>query len=343
MSVSLLFIERQNQNPASKILVEVISHFIIMQPFRFTLSNGGTVTGVHAIPQTSPTSAKDRPLIVALHGGCYDSKYFEGVSKYSASFASEAFGVPFVAIDRPSYGGTSSILPVPEGSDFNLETGVWLHRYILPQLWSEIGVPNQCNSVVLLSHSLGVMGGIIAAALHAKDGAPLYPLGGLIANGMGNTQSKSMKSSPPSFIEIDAEHALFPPDRKDAIMFKPGTTTQEVLSHCERLNAVSPLPELTEFPAVWMPVWKEKWAAQVTVPVMFCLVDDDPFFIVDKNELAICVQAFKNSVRVDGSLIRDAPHCMELSHWSQGWYARCFGFALECSASFAIHDSNDRA
>ncbi len=304
-----------------------------MQPFQFQLSNNGTVAGVHCIPPLSASRVNHRPLIVALHGGCYDHQYFDATPKYSASLTSDAFGVPSVSIDRPSYGGTSSILPIPEGSDFYQETGRWLHQYILPKLWSELGVPNQCNCVVVLAHSLGVMGGIVAAALHAQDDAPLYPLGGLIANGMGNTQSKFMMTARPSYISVDDDHTLFPVDKKDGIMFKPGTTDPEILAHCERLNAVSPLSDVTQFPTAWLPVWKEKWASLVKTSVMFCLVEDDPFFVVDEEEMAICVRSFRNSVRVDGSLVRAAPHCMELSYWSQGWYARCFGFAMECAAS----------
>ncbi|PKX89646.1 uncharacterized protein P174DRAFT_445557 [Aspergillus novofumigatus IBT 16806] len=243
-----------------------------------------------------------------------------------------SLGVPFISIDRPSYGGTTSILPIPDGSDFNHETGVWLHRYILPRLWAEFGAPNKCNSIVLLCHSLGVMGGIIAASLHARDDEPLYPLGGLIASGMGNTQSSFMRMTPPSFQAVDEDHVLLPPSIKDTIMFKPGTVDAEVLEQSGRLNSKAPIAETGLFTAVWLPVWKEKWAAHITVPVMFSLVEDDPFFVADNTEIETCVKAFKRSSRVDGSLVSGAPHCMELSHWSQGWYARCFGFALECAA-----------
>ncbi|RYP61169.1 hypothetical protein DL770_009846 [Monosporascus sp. CRB-9-2] len=177
------------------------------------------------------------------------------------------------------------------------------------------------------------MGGIVAAALHAHDKKPLYPLGGLIASGMGDTQPPSMRSNPPSFEIADGGYTTFPLEAKDAVMFKPGTVAAEVLEQSERLNSPAPRAETALFPAVWLPVWKGKWAAHVSAPVMFSLVDDDPFFVVNEEELGSCVKAFKNSVRVDGSLVRDAPHCMELSHWSQGWYARCFGFAMECSAS----------
>ncbi|KAL4969038.1 uncharacterized protein BDV14DRAFT_196357 [Aspergillus stella-maris] len=303
-----------------------------MEPFQLTLPNDGVVAGRHSIPPLSNLSPKYRPLIVALHGGTYDSRYFDAHPKYSASLPSAAYGIPFISIDRPSYGGTSSILPVPEGSDFFQKTGTWLHRYILPALWTEFGQPNQCTAIVILAHSLGVIGGVIAAALHAEDDKQLYPLAGFIASGMGNTQAVSARSAPLPHITIDDEHMLLPPEIKDAIMFKPHTTVPDILNLCAHLNAISPTAEIARFADLWMPVWKE-WAARVSVPVMFALVVGDPFFITNEDELEICVQAFRNSGRADGSLVPGAPHCMELSYWAQGWYARCFGFAMECSAS----------
>jgi hypothetical protein len=49
--------------------------------------------------------------------------------------------------------------------------------------------------------------------------------------------------------------------------------------------------------------------------------------------------AFSGSPRVDGSVVRGAPHNLEMSYWAQGWYARSFGFAMECAASFAAADN----
>ena len=306
-----------------------------MQPFKFILSNNGTVTGLYSIPSKSVRTIEYCPLIIGLHGGTYDSQYFDATPEVSASLASVAFGVPFIALDRPCYGETSSILPILKDSDFPQETGRWLHHHILPKLWSEIGIPNRCNCIVLLCHSLGVMGGIVAAALHAQDKTPLYPLGGLIASGMGNTSSSFVKtSSTPSFVPVDVNHIMFPVDVKDKIMFKPGTVSSEALEQSECLNVISPLPEIAEYATDWLPVWKQKWAAHVTTPVMFSLVDNDPFFVSTQQEIDTCVRAFKNSTRVDGSLVKGAPHCMELSFWSQGWYARCFGFAMECACTF---------
>lgn len=306
-----------------------------MQSFKLILSNNGSVSGAHSIPKTTSSPLRYRPLIVALHGGCYDHQYFDALPNYSASAASNAFGVPFVTIDRPSYGGTSSVLPIPADSDFTTESAIMMHRFILPRLWSEFGQPNGCNSIVLLSHSLGVMVGVATAALHARDKQPSYPLAGLITSGMGDTQSPLMKGTTPSYPLVNDNHALMQAERKDAVMFKPGTYDPEMLKETERLNAAAPMPELVEFPTKWMVVWKEKWAPAVKTPVMYSLVEDDPFFVVNQEELDRCVKAFTNSTRVEGSLVLGAPHCVELSYWSQGWYARCFGFAMECSASFA--------
>ncbi|RAK72677.1 uncharacterized protein BO72DRAFT_439052 [Aspergillus fijiensis CBS 313.89] len=307
-----------------------------MQPFKLAMANDATVSGIHYFPSTSTASACHVPLVVALHGGTYDCQYFDATPRFSASATSASLGVPFISINRPGYGDTSSPSPIPEGSNFFAETGFWLHRYILPALWSEFGIPLNCTCIVLLCHSFGSMGGIVAAANHAKDPELKYPLGGLILSGMGDEQSESMKQSPAPQPNAGPNSVVFPLQFKDQVMFLPGTVDSEVLDSSERLNAASPYAEMLQFPGNWLPVWKEDWAIHVKAPVMFALVQDDVFFKATKEEVKTCIEAFKNSSRVDGSLVKGAPHCMELSYWSQGWYARCFGFALECAASLAL-------
>jgi hypothetical protein len=156
-------------------------------------------------------------------------KYFEITEIRNAKrnrdrITSNAFGIPFVTIDRPSYGGTSSILPIPQGSDFTQESALTLHHSILPKLWSTFGVTNGCNCIVLLCHSSSVMVGVATAAMHAQDKSPLYPLGGLIASGMGDTLSTSLKDTPPSYAPVDDDHARMTVEQKDAVMFKPSAS-----------------------------------------------------------------------------------------------------------------------
>lgn len=41
---------------------------------------------------------------------------------------------------------------------------------------------------------------------------------------------------------------------------------------------------------------------------------------------------FTECPRFDGSTVLGAPHALEWAHVSRGWYARCFGWALEVCA-----------
>ncbi|OKL58919.1 hypothetical protein UA08_05486 [Talaromyces atroroseus] len=306
-----------------------------MQSFKISLSNGANVAGIHNIPPRSASALTHRPLIIGLHGSTYDCHYFDTDNAHTALIASSAFGVPFVSIDRPGYGGTTSFLPVSENSSFPEETGIWLHRYILPALWSEFGVRNSCNCIVLLCHSLGSMGGIVAAATHAQDRESVYPLGGVIISGLADKLLEAMKENPVREPNVPPEYVLFPRDIKDNLMFPPQTVHPAILKHTDRLNCRSPFAEIESLRTQWLPTWRDQWASHVVAPLMFGLAERDCFFEGTEEHVRDCIAAFRNSVRADGSLIRHAPHCLELSYWSQGWYARCFGFAIECSTSYA--------
>ncbi|CRG91353.1 hypothetical protein PISL3812_08401 [Talaromyces islandicus] len=309
----------------------------MMQPFRFPLADETIVTGIYNIPPRSSSPLEYRPLIVALHGSTYDCHYFDASSTHTASIGSSAFGIPFISIDRPCYGGTTPLMLTLKESNFPKETGVRLHQFILPSLWSTYGAPNECNCVVLLCHSLGSMGGIFAAALHGRDKNLSYPLGGVIFSGLGDQLLPEMKENPVREPNISSDHVLFPLDVKDSLMFRPGTVNPDILQQSARLNVPTPLAEIESMRDVWLPNWKSEWASDVKVPVMFGLSENDCFFEGTQSHVQRCAAAFLYSSRVDSSLITKAPHCIELSYWSQGWYSRCFGFAMECSADVNAH------
>lgn len=195
------------------------------------------MAGIHNIPPRSASSLTHRPLIVGLHGGTYDCHYFDADNAHTALLGSSAYGVPFVSIDRPGYGG-SSFLPVPENSSFPEETGIWLHRYILPALWAKFG-DNGCNCIVLLCHSLGSMGGIVAAALHAQDPQSAYPLGGLIVSGLADRLLPSMKENPVRAPNVSPEHVLFPLRRQG----QPHVPAGDCSSGSPKANGTTQLPE----------------------------------------------------------------------------------------------------
>ena len=308
-----------------------------MESFKLSLSNGGVVTGIYNLPPPAVVAhpVRYRPLVIGLHGGTYYSQYFDADAKHTASISSNAYGVPFVSIDRPCYGGTSSFLPVPKDSSFAKETGLWLHNYILPALWSTYGSPNDCNCIVLLCHSFGVMGGLVSAAMHAQDKTPSYPLGGIIMSGLGDRQTPSGKKNVLTEPNHSPNHVKFSLEVKDAIMLPKGTFHPEILKQSQCLDCPAPFEEVRNFADSWLASWKE-WAFRVTAPVLFAIAEQDCYFEATEEHVKDCLATFRRSSSVEGNLIKHAPHCMELSYWSQAWYARCFGFAMASSASFAF-------
>lgn len=160
---------------------------------------------------------------------------------------------------------------------------------------------------MLLCHSLGVTGGVVAAAMHAdrdgdRDGdnnhggakegqGGGYPLGGLIASGMGNTSS-TQETIVDVFEPVgpNSEYIKFPVAAKNVVMLNiPGTVADEVLACSEKLDSAMPTIEALRFGEAWMGVWKERWACKVRVPVLVALAQDDPYFLGTEGEVEVCV------------------------------------------------------
>ena len=155
-----------------------------MEPFEILLSNNASVTGIASLPSRDKVDRPSTlPLILALHGGTYSANYFFADDQHSAVPLSSALGIPFLAINRPSYRDSTPLPTVPEHSSYLQEEGKYLHNEIIPAIWKRYASQLGVSSIVLLTHSNGTPGGIVAAALNAKGGS--YPLAGLIISGHG--------------------------------------------------------------------------------------------------------------------------------------------------------------
>ena len=71
-------------------------------------------------------------------------------------------------------------------------------------------------------------------------------------------------------------------------------------------------------------------------PILYALGERDWLWEGTKEAVEEFMAAFPKCPRPDGSLVQDAPHALEWSRMSQGWYARCFGWAMEVCASRGI-------
>lgn len=317
-----------------------------MEPFKLSLSNGATVTGLHNRPQpSSPGYAaiedSRRPLVIAIHGGTYCSKYFDADAKHTASLCSNSLGVPVVAIDRPLYQGTTSFYPIPEGKNYHEELAVWLHRYIFPAVWRELG--HGCSGVVLHCHSLAVPSAVIVAGWVAQERAagrpPAYPLDGMTVSGFGTQKHPDLEAAAKVAPPPDPNPPLFDPalpvETKDALLFPGATADPAVLALTEELDNPMPHAERADYDRVWFPARWRALCGAVRVPVLVGMAEHDGLWVGTAEHACEFAGGFAGSERVEHGLVREAPHCMELSYVAQGWYARCFGWALECAAASA--------
>jgi len=301
-----------------------------MKPFSLDLPNGATLTGLSNIPEHSPTKPKHRPLMVGLHGGSYSSAYFHVDDHHTAALASNALDVPWVAVDRPGYKGSTGAT-IPDDSSFPETMGELFHKFILPTLWKTFGEPNGCNSIVLHGHSLGSPISVIAAALSAQDAEAAYPLSGVTFSGFGihliPGAGPPVEGELPEFFEFD-------PAVKDGIMIPEGTCDPSVYKHAERLNTRFLFREVADIHAAWLPR-PEAWIPRVKVPILFALAERDSYWQPDDAHVKALIDSFSSSPRVEGGVMQGAPHNLEMSYWAPGWYSRVFGFGLECAAGFA--------
>lgn len=282
---------------------------------------------------------------MAIHGGSYCSTYFDADANHSAVLCSNGLGVPVVAIDRPCYQETSSFYPIPDGRTYHEELAFQLHKYILPTIWKEYG--KGCGSMVLHCHSLATPSAVILAGWYAQEQgkaeAPAYPLSGLTISGFGSQnaphvveQGKAPQPDPlPEYID-------YQPDAKDERMLLKGTVDPAIYKQTERLNNRFPYAELHDYLVTWA---GDKWqqvCGEVGLPVMIGMAERDALWLGTEDHVREFAGWFNSSERVDASVVKGAPHCIELSYWAQGWYARCFGWALECATAYAVKLTNSQ-
>src|ERR1700678_748137 len=87
-------------------------------------TDGLTITALTAGPAPdAPVPDSPRPLIAALHGGTYTSRYFDVAGSPEGSFmdTATARGYQVVCFDRPNYGGSSPLAPAQNTFDRHAE------------------------------------------------------------------------------------------------------------------------------------------------------------------------------------------------------------------------------
>jgi pimeloyl-ACP methyl ester carboxylesterase len=274
--------------------------------------HGRKIAGV-----TATGGAAGTPLIVALHGGGYNSGYFD-VPGHSLLDLGEATGFRVFLLDRPGYGGSE---PLPGGAVTFGRSAEVLDAAI-GALWAEQGAGHP--GVVLLSHSIGS-----AIAVHIAARQPYWPLLGISMHGVGDRPPEHIVSAwramPPS------GPVRLPPEQRRALLYGPEETVDVDVVESAKAS-VEPVPpeEMLEIVGDW-PESVAKLAAAVAVPVQYTLAEHDGLWVVDESRVAAFAGYFTSAPWVDARLQAGAGHNLDHHRLSRALHLRQLAFASECA------------
>lgn len=261
----------------------------------------GSLSGRAAGPTSRP-----RGLVVALHGGTYDSAYYD-TGTGSLLDAGAALGLRVVALDRPGYGDTADIDPVH--TSFAGQSALLTEA--VEKIAAEIG---PAGGVVLVGHSIG---GMLALRVAAEAPAGLR---GVEVSGIGAVWRPGMLEMWSSFVG-DAPSVVVPAEPHAQVMFGPaGTYDEERRALDAELLRPMPMPELVDVVG-WADTFPEV-AARIDVPVSLTFPEHDNIWATDDVARHAAADLFSAAPRVDVALLRDAGHCGELHHAGRGYVLR---------------------
>lgn len=274
----------------------------------------GALSGRAAGPRKAP-----RGLIVALHGGTYDSSYYDTGAGSLLDLA-DPLRLRVVALDRPGYGTTQGI--DPSRLTFQAQA---------PLLVEAIGeLQRQCaptDGTTLIGHSIGGM-----IALHVAATGQIA-FNGIEVSGLGTHWAPGMLEMWTSFISDDPDLTV-PAEPHAQVMLGPdGSYTDQQRARDADLIRPMPMPELRsvvrwtdDFPTV---------AARIHAPVHLTFAEHDNIWATEVASCAAATELFTHASRADRTLFHGAGHCIGLHRPSRAYTLHQLCFVEECLAESA--------
>jgi pimeloyl-ACP methyl ester carboxylesterase len=305
-----------------------------MSVFTMTLPDGKSLTGKRYFPdQITASHIPVVPLVIAVHGGTYNSDYFDADDRHTFRHISQTTGIPVIAIDRPGYSGTPHLPETPEKSSFIKEQGEYLHRVVLPFLWKEHASHLGVLSIFLYAHSIGGAITIVAASQHGSENtSSAYPLCGISISGVGShVKTLPLEAFNQGRKELVGISMRIPNDQKDLLMLGPVQLYDPiVLKQTERLQHDATIEELYDINVLWQGYWRQ-YAAEIAVSILYTLGEYDELWHTSDQDVKDFAEGFVKAPTVESRRLLSAPHCIEHSLQATGFTMRTFGFALECA------------
>lgn len=257
---------------------------------------------------------RPRGLVVALHGGTYDSAYYD-TGAGSLLSAGEALGLCVVALDRPGYGAAVDVdhkwLSFAGQTDLLVSAVRRLIADVAPS-----------GGTVLVGHSIG---GMLALEVAAQATGELR---GVEVSGLGEVWRPGMLEMWSSF--LGPQRAVeVPPAPHAQVMFGPeGTYTAERLALDAELLRPLPMPELADV-VRWADVFPSV-AAKVSVPVSLTFAEHDNIWMSDASARSLAASRFAQASSVRVELFDGAGHCIELHKRSRAYVLRQLAYVEDC-------------
>jgi pimeloyl-ACP methyl ester carboxylesterase len=277
-------------------------------------AKGMQFTGIARTP--AAVAAADVPLVVALHGGTYSSRYFD-VEGHSLLALADSLGIPIVAVDRPSYGESTLV----EDTDSIILKNAEVLDELIGELWATHGAGT--SGVVVVGHSIG---GAITTALAARR--PSWPLLGIAVSGclvQVPAESGGAWAALPDTYLVE-----LPAEIKDFLMFGPEWTYEDPMPKASHVaNTTVPKAELLDITSTWLSNLPTT-AAKVDVPVHARQGAFDHLWVTDDGQMATFASMFSGSPSVDARLVGIAGHCIDFHRVSRAFQLEQLAFALAC-------------
>jgi pimeloyl-ACP methyl ester carboxylesterase len=272
-----------------------------------------------------PTAQPGYPLLVALHGGSYTSRYFAVAGTPAGSFLDVAArnGFRAVTVDRPGYGESESL---PDAANTFAR-----HAELIDGLAGKlVSEARNTPSLVLIGHSIG---GIIALEVAARR--PAWSLAGVSVTGVGARPAASGLADQLGALAASGVIDLPVADRDQELFGPAGSYTEAARIAAHDSYAPAPAIELSNA-AMWPRRQLAGVAGQVRVPVQGMVAEFDCVWDSSADACAEFAAQFDPSVEVSSSTVPGAGHSIDHHLAGIEVHLAQLAFALHCARQFAF-------
>lgn len=254
---------------------------------------------------------KGRPLVVALHGGGFTSRYFDRPGHSIVDTAVE-YGCGVVLLDRPGNG--RSTFKKRAGDIFNDNADALVDA--INSIWRDVS--SDFSGIYLVGHSIG---GAMALMIAARQNE--FPLLAVSVSGIGDVQGDAVK---PIFENVGQNGAHnFTREMMSQLFFAPGESTDSALDALEFARCDPNIEEIAGVYGIWAPK-SHVFLGNISVPVQLILAEHELLWECGDAARTRINESLAQAERTDVFIYPGAGHTIEFHSFGGQFYRRVFDF-----------------